>query len=192
MTPKQQRFVDEYVKDPDRNQTQAARKAGYSEKTAAQAAAHLLKNPNIQLAIREKLELVRAETALKIQREEEENWLDPVNVAKGFKKIYDRCMQAEAVMRYDAREKRMVPVRDEHGNAMYVFDSNGANRAWENIAKHIGFYEIDNAQKAPIINIELNNTNNIAILNASDEEAGDKDQFIDGNVLTMLPPSSEE
>lgn len=186
-------FVEEYLKDPERNGTQAAIRAGYSAKTAGVTASQLLKQPKIQLAIQEKLELVKVENAARLAKEEEENWLDPINIARGFKDIYNRCMQAEPVMRYDAREKRMVPVRDEEGNAMYVFDSNGANRAWENIAKHVGFYELDNSQKQPIINIGIT-TNNIAIVNGDnhEEEAGNSNQLSAGNILTLLPPSTEE
>ena len=46
LTPKQMRFVDEWL--IDFNGTQAAIRAGYSEKTAAATAARLLRNVNIQ------------------------------------------------------------------------------------------------------------------------------------------------
>ena len=46
LTAKQIRFVDEYL--VDLNATQAAIRAGYSEKTAAATAARLLRNVNIQ------------------------------------------------------------------------------------------------------------------------------------------------
>lgn len=49
LTPKQQRFVDEYL--IDLNATQAAIRAGYSEKTAAVIGAENLIKPNIQEAI---------------------------------------------------------------------------------------------------------------------------------------------
>ena len=49
LTPKQIRFVDEYL--VDFNATQAAIRAGYSPKTAAAAAARLLRNVNIQAEI---------------------------------------------------------------------------------------------------------------------------------------------
>lgn len=49
LTPKQIRFVDEYL--VDFNATQAAIRAGYSPKTAAAAAARLLRNVNIQVEI---------------------------------------------------------------------------------------------------------------------------------------------
>lgn len=51
LTPKQQRFVEEYL--IDLNATQAAIRAGYSEKTAAVIGAENLIKPNIQKAIEE-------------------------------------------------------------------------------------------------------------------------------------------
>lgn len=51
LTPKQQRFVEEYL--IDLNATQAAIRAGYSEKTAAAIGAENLIKPNIQNAIQE-------------------------------------------------------------------------------------------------------------------------------------------
>lgn len=51
LTPKQQRFVDEYL--IDLNATQAAIRAGYSEKTAKVIAAQNLSKLNVQEAIEE-------------------------------------------------------------------------------------------------------------------------------------------
>lgn len=51
LTPKQQRFVEEYL--IDLNATQAAIRAGYSEKTAAVIGAENLIKPNIAKAIQE-------------------------------------------------------------------------------------------------------------------------------------------
>ena len=50
MTPKQQRFVHEFL--IDLNATQAAARAGYSEKTAPQQGGRLLKNVQVAEAIR--------------------------------------------------------------------------------------------------------------------------------------------
>lgn len=51
MTPRKQAFVDAYVADVTRNATQAAIKAGYSEKTAKQAAYKLMQSEDIKSAI---------------------------------------------------------------------------------------------------------------------------------------------
>ena len=49
LSSKQQRFVDEYL--IDLNATQAAIRAGYSQKTARQIGSENLSKPNIQEAI---------------------------------------------------------------------------------------------------------------------------------------------
>jgi phage terminase small subunit len=49
LTPKQQRFVEEYL--TDLNATKAAERAGYSKKTANPQASRLLANVNVQEAI---------------------------------------------------------------------------------------------------------------------------------------------
>lgn len=54
LTPKQQAFADEYLKDL--NGTQAAIRAGYSPKTANEQAARLLANVSVQEAIREAMD----------------------------------------------------------------------------------------------------------------------------------------
>ena len=51
MTPKQRRFVDEYLIDG--NATRAATAAGYSSKTAEQYGHQLLKKPSVKAAIAE-------------------------------------------------------------------------------------------------------------------------------------------
>lgn len=53
LTAKQQRFCDEYL--IDLNATQAAIRAGYSKKTAAQTAARLLTNVKIQEYIKNRM-----------------------------------------------------------------------------------------------------------------------------------------
>lgn len=53
LKPKQQAFVDEYL--VDLNATQAAIRAGYSERTANEQGARLLANVSVQAAIRERM-----------------------------------------------------------------------------------------------------------------------------------------
>ena len=49
LTPKQRKFVEEYLKDL--NATQAAIRAGYSEKAARAVSSRLLTNANVQSAV---------------------------------------------------------------------------------------------------------------------------------------------
>lgn len=64
LTPKQQRFVEEYL--IDLNATQAAIRAGYSEKTAAAIGAENLIKPNIAKAIEEAKNQVSKRTELTV------------------------------------------------------------------------------------------------------------------------------
>lgn len=54
MNEKQKAFADYYIENP--NATEAARKAGYSKKTAEQIASRLLSNVNVKTYIKERLE----------------------------------------------------------------------------------------------------------------------------------------
>lgn len=64
LTPKQQRFVEEYL--IDLNATQAAIRAGYSEKTAYSVGHENLKKPEIQKAIQEAQEILSNKTQLTV------------------------------------------------------------------------------------------------------------------------------
>ncbi|MBD8013878.1 terminase small subunit [Planococcus wigleyi] len=121
-TEKQQRFIDEYL--VDLNATQAAIRAGYSERTASAQASRLLTNVNIRARIEE----------LKKTRADRLN-LDAYWVLKRLMDISDRAMQAEPVMEWDHSEQQLVP------SGEYQFDSSGANRSTELIGKHLGMFK---------------------------------------------------
>lgn len=119
MTEKQKMFCMEYTQDM--NATQAAIRAGYSEKTAYSQGHDLLKKPEIKAVI----DAILAKRAKDIELDED--WC-----LRRFKEISDRCMQKEAVMEFDGEEWV------ESG--VWKFDSTGANRATENIAKILGMF----------------------------------------------------
>ena len=119
---RQQMFIDEYL--VDLNGTQAAIRAGYSEKTAGVQASRLLANDNIRARIEE----------LKKTRADRLN-LDAYWVLKRLMDISDRAMQAEPVMEFDYVEQRLVP------SGEYQFDSSGANKSTELIGKHLGMFK---------------------------------------------------
>ncbi len=66
LSAQQRLFVHEYLLD--RNATQAAIRAGYSQKSAASQASDLLKNPKIQGLIEQRLERLTEKTELKLER----------------------------------------------------------------------------------------------------------------------------
>ena len=65
LTPKQQRFVEEYL--IDLNATQAAIRAGYSEKTARDIGCENLAKPNIAKAIEEAQEKLSNKTQVTVE-----------------------------------------------------------------------------------------------------------------------------
>jgi len=136
-TAKQMMFIEEYM--VDLNATQAAIRAGYSEKTACAQASRLLTNVNILARIEE----------LKKTRAERLN-LDAYWVLKRLMEISDRSMQAEPVMQWDYEEQQLVP------SGEYQFDSSGANKATELIGKHLGMFKDtirhENALPVTIVN----------------------------------------
>jgi phage terminase small subunit len=81
LTPKQKRFVDEYL--IDLNATQAAIRAGYSEKTANVIGCENLMKPNIQSYIRERQQMMEKRTEITQDRVLKEYakiaFLDPRN-----------------------------------------------------------------------------------------------------------------
>ena len=130
LNEKQKQFCEEYI--IDLNGTQAAIRAGYSKKTARSIANELLTKLDIQEYICE-LKKKRSERVKYSQDE----------LMRDILEVKNRCMQAN-------------PVLDKEGNetGVWKFDSNGANKALDMLAKHVGFYETDNKQKA--FNISVN------------------------------------
>lgn len=73
LTPKQQRFVDEYV--VDLNASQAALRAGYSAKTAGAIGHELLKKPEIAEAIEAKRQRLSAKTEITAEKVLQRLWM---------------------------------------------------------------------------------------------------------------------
>lgn len=66
LTPKQQRFVEEYL--IDLNASQAAIRAGYSEKTAGAVGHENLKKPEIQDSLKDAIEKRSEESGLTVEK----------------------------------------------------------------------------------------------------------------------------
>lgn len=122
LNKRQKLFCEEYM--IDLNATQAAIRAGYSERTAGAQASRLLKNVNVLAHVKE----LKSKRAEKLE-------LDAYWVLKRLMDISDRSMQAEPVMEFDPAEGMLVETGE------YQFDSNGANKATELIGKHIGLFD---------------------------------------------------
>lgn len=126
LTPKQQRFVEEYL--IDLNATQAAIRAGYSEKTAYAVGHENLKKHEIAKA----LSAARGERS---QRTE----ITADYVLSTILETVERCKQAVPVT--DKTGKQVV-VETEDGELVpaYTFDSKAVLRGCELLGKHLALF----------------------------------------------------
>ncbi|RYD51204.1 MAG: terminase small subunit [Sphingobacteriales bacterium] len=125
LNPKQKRFVEKYL--VLLNATEAAKAAGYSEKTANEQGARLLAN----VSIRKALEEMQEQSA-------ERTGITKDFVLVNLKEVVERCMQRAPVMIRQGRE--MVQLQDEEGRDVWQFDSKGANGALKLLGDHLGLY----------------------------------------------------
>jgi phage terminase small subunit len=137
LTDKQEAFCQQYLLDL--NATQAAIRAGYSEKTAQEQGSRLLSNVIVASRVRE----LMAGRAQRVQ-------VDGDWVLGRLIEISDKCMEAKAVMVFDPVDKCLVQKATPDGELLYEFDSSGANKATELIGKHLGFFEQHQKQKGKV------------------------------------------
>lgn len=123
LTDKQEMFCREYL--IDLNATQAAIRAGYSEKTANRIATENLSKPVIQKRVAE----------LKQERIERTD-IDADWVLKSAKRVFERCMQDEPILTASG-DPVMVKTGSGELACAYKFDSSGANKSLELIGKHV-------------------------------------------------------
>ncbi len=142
LTPKQQRFCQEYL--VDFNATQAAIRAGYSKKTANEQGSRLLANINI------KSEISKGMAELSEKTKGNAQW-----VLENLIEVSERCMQKTPVVKFDRTKKVMKPVIDEKtGEGTWEFDSAGANRALELIGKHRAMF-VERSQADLKVTVEV-------------------------------------
>ncbi len=119
LTAKKKLFTKEYI--VDLNATQAAIRAGYSEKTAQKIGSENLLKP----LVAEQIQILFDTRSKKVELNSE--W-----VLRNLEKVANRCMTAEPVM-----------VKGENGmeeSGEYKFDSSGANKSLELIGKHLKLF----------------------------------------------------
>lgn len=121
LTPKQQRFVEEYLLDL--NATQAAIRAGYAAANADVTGPRLLGNVGIAAAV-EKARAARSEEAQ----------IDAAYVLRQAVKLHERCMQEISPL----TDRKGEQVKDDEGNPLFVFNATGAAKALELVGKHVG------------------------------------------------------
>lgn len=135
LEPKQEKFCQEYL--IDLNATQAAIRAGYSEKTARNQATRLLSKVHIQSYIANLQERVA-----------KRNRISQDEIVRDLVEIKDRCMQNVPVMYFDKIDKEWKHEGADCGEPLYKFDSMGAIKALDQLSKIIGAYKEDNNQKS--------------------------------------------
>ena len=122
LTYKKERFCQEYT--VDYNQTAAAIRAGYAEKSAAKTGCKLMKRPEIRAYIHQ------------LQEEQKERlMLTSDRVLIELMDVYQKCKQEVPVNEWNYSEHRMEPTGE------YQFDSKGAIKALEMIGRHLGMFD---------------------------------------------------
>lgn len=154
LTAKQRRFVDEYL--VDLNATQAAIRAGYSERTAGSVGHDLLKKPEIAAAIQEAMRARGERTEVTADRVLQEAarlaLFDPRRLfnadgsPKGILELDDDSAAAiaglEVLEQFEGSGKDRVFV-----GYLKKYKLADKNSALEKLFKHHGLYEKDNRQK---------------------------------------------
>lgn len=122
LKPKEERFCLEYI--VDYNQTKAATRAGYAEKSAAKTGCKLMKDPRILASIK------------KLQKEQADRLcLSSDLVVIKLLELVDICMAAKPVMEWDYSNHEKSPTGE------YQIDSKGAAKALELLGKHLGMFD---------------------------------------------------
>lgn len=143
MTPKQERFVAEYLKDF--NATQAAIRCGYSAKTAASQASRLLTNVNVQEAVAAAQARHRASDDLSAARVlEEYRRLAFVDLRSFFdeagnlKPVHELTPEQGAALAGLEVIKKNAAAGDGVVDIIHKFKVWDKTRALESLAKHFG------------------------------------------------------
>lgn len=155
LTPKQKRFVAEYI--VDLNATQAAIRAGYSEKTANRIASENLSKPVIQEAIQkqtkkinDKLEITAERVLLERARLAFHNNKDLFHQNGTLKQLHELDDDVAAAIHGVKIGARTIT--DDEGNEQietYIRDvkTYDKDKSLTALEKYLGIYEKDNEQK---------------------------------------------
>ncbi len=135
MTPKQERFVSEYL--VDLNATQAAIRAGYAKKSADVEGSRLLANAKVAAA-------VAAAQAKRSERTE----ITQDYVLTSIMETMERCKQAVPV-RYQNGDQVYVDTPDGEIAPAYKFDAGAVLKGAELLGRHLAMFT-DRLQVEPL------------------------------------------
>jgi len=138
LNPKQQRFVAEYLKDL--NATQAAIRAGYSEKTAPQIASRLLTNVKVAAAVAKGQKAIAEKAGVTVEKVIDE-------LAKlGFSNMEDfasvgpdgsPAIDCSKLSRSQWAAVNQIKVDDDGGITLKLYDKRAA---LVDLGKHLGMF----------------------------------------------------
>lgn len=154
MTGKESKFVKEFLKD--NNATQAAIRAGYSEKTAYSIGSENLKKPEIEAAIQAERQkhAQKAEVTVEMLIAE----LKTIGFSSVGEFFHDGWEAKDVSELTEAQKKAIASVKKtkvrfgsegEGERESFEFRLHSKLDAIEKLAKHLGFYEKDNSQTRP-------------------------------------------
>ena len=127
MTPKQERFVEEYL--VDLNATQAAIRAGYSEQTARQIGAQNLS----KLVIQQAIEAGRNKRSERVELTQDE-------VVRDLRELRDICMGRKPVRITEVVKNAQLGEVTAREVEVYALEPTGAGKALDLLGKHLGMF----------------------------------------------------
>ena len=127
MTPKQERFVEEYL--VDLNATQAAIRAGYSETTARQIGAQNLS----KLVIQQAIEAARNKRSERVELTQDE-------VVRDLRELRDICMGRKPVRITEVVKNAQLGEVTAREVEVYALEPTGAGKALDLLGKHLGMF----------------------------------------------------
>ena len=156
---RQKRFVEEYL--VDLNATQAAIRAGYSEKTAMEQGYQLLQKTSVQKAI-EEAQNKRLERIQIKQDDVIRMLLENIEIASGKK----------AVIKTEIRKSQDGELVGDD-IAQFVYESSSVNRSLELLGKHLGMFS-EKVEVSGDLHIEQRNELNLSGLDINELEQLEK------------------
>ena len=127
MTPKQERFVEEYL--VDLNATQAAIRAGYSEQTARQIGAQNLS----KLVIQQAIEAAQNKRSERVELTQDE-------VVRDLRELRDICMGRKPVRITEVVKNAQLGEVTAREVEVYALEPTGAGKALDLLGKHLGMF----------------------------------------------------
>ena len=167
LTPKQEKFVDEYLKDL--NATKAAIRAGYSRRSANNIGPGNLLKPIIQQAIQERRDELKASTQMDqewvLERYKRlieyhiDDFYDDEGNLRPLSEIPKDALYAICGFK-NAKHSEIIKYKTgtvkKVNSLLQKFKMPNKKDVLDSIGKYLGMFEKDNEQKRPIVPVQIN------------------------------------